>query len=425
MPDAPLKGRFPGFELAGPVRNMGGMIKLHLMPLIQRSLIVFSVTLTAVTALLLGGLTSALPAVLDLRPALFLTSGLGSLCGLAVWRRAVSRKSRALMGVLVFSLAVTTMATGYDLALAYRTEEVAFANGDVTLRGTLYLPSRRGQHPAVVLLHGAGRSPRHESRFYARMYARKGIAALAYDKRGSGGSSGDLEGATYQALGDDAVQAVELLRRHPEVDPERVGIRGISEGEWTGVLAARKAHPAFVVIVSGAAMSPAEQVAYETADRVRRAGYGETAARTAADLYRRLSAFQRTGEGRDALNRDLSSGKQPTMVRRRVVSGKIRARVCSRAATPLVSRMACPDGLRRAAAHGRTHVSRPAARRRRRSQNGWRGRDRASEAGPRARLKSPLYRNSVSECDAQHHRMAITRAPSAALVRARLPHRSA
>ena len=216
------------------------------------------------------------------------------------------------MVVLAFSLALIAGAAAHDLALAYRTQEVEFVNGDVTLRGTLYLPRSRGRHPAVVLVHGSGRSPRHESRFYARAYARKGIAALAYDKRGSGESSGDLEGATYEVLGDDAVQAVELLRRHPEVNPERIGIRGISEGEWTGVLAARKAHPAFVVIVSGSARSPAEQVAYETTDRVRRAGYGEDAARSAGDLYRRLSAFQRTGEGRDALNRDLqAASRQP------------------------------------------------------------------------------------------------------------------
>ncbi len=278
---------------------------------IKRSLIVLSGMLTAVTALLLVVLTSALPAVLDIRPALLLTSGVGSMCVLAIWRRAVSRKRGALMIVLVLSLVVIAVTTGYDMTLAYRTQEVAFANGDVTLRGTLYLPRRLGErHPAVVLVHGSGRSARYESQFYARAYARNGIAALAYDKRGGGESSGSLEGVDYQTIGDDAAQAVELLRRHPEVDPDRVGIRGISEGEWTGVLAARRVHPAFLVIVSGSAMSPAEQVAYETADRVRRAGYGDNAARTAGDLYRRLSAFHRTGEGRDALNRDLQAASR-------------------------------------------------------------------------------------------------------------------
>lgn len=269
-----------------------------------------SVVLTALTALLLVALTSALPPVLDIRPALFVASVLASVLVFAVSRKSSSVVRRALTLALAVALGSVALATVYDLTLAYRTEEVSFTNGDVTLRGTLYLPRERGRHPALVFIHGSGVQPRDESRFYARTYAREGIAGLAYDKRGSGESSGSVQGVTYQALADDAFHGIELLRRHSEVNAQQVGVHGISEGEWTGVLAALKARPAFLVIVSGAAMSPAEQVAYETAENVRRGGFGEDAAQQAGDLYRRVSAFYRTGQGRDALNRALDAASE-------------------------------------------------------------------------------------------------------------------
>jgi len=79
----------------------------------------------------------------------------------------------------------------------YRSEEVRFQNGDITLAGTLLVPNRAGRHPGVVLIHGSGPAPR--SGFYsfylyhAEAFARNGIAALVYDKRGSGLSTGTYE----------------------------------------------------------------------------------------------------------------------------------------------------------------------------------------------------------------------------------------
>ena len=40
--------------------------------------------------------------------------------------------------------------------LRLRAEEVRFANGDVTLAGTLLLPPGPGPHPACVIVHGSG-----------------------------------------------------------------------------------------------------------------------------------------------------------------------------------------------------------------------------------------------------------------------------
>ncbi len=70
-------------------------------------------------------------------------------------------------------------------------EEVSFTNGDTTLSGTLVLPLTKGSHPAVVLVQGSTSNLRSQSRTMADFFALNGVAALIYDKRGSGNSTGD------------------------------------------------------------------------------------------------------------------------------------------------------------------------------------------------------------------------------------------
>jgi fermentation-respiration switch protein FrsA (DUF1100 family) len=71
---------------------------------------------------------------------------------------------------------------------AIREESVHVLNGDVNLAGTLVLPNDSKRHPAVVLFHGSG--PQARDLFTARWFAKQGVAALAYDKRGVGESTG-------------------------------------------------------------------------------------------------------------------------------------------------------------------------------------------------------------------------------------------
>jgi dipeptidyl aminopeptidase/acylaminoacyl peptidase len=186
--------------------------------------------LTILTVLAAASLTTALPVVLDVRPAILLLSALTA--GAHLWMRGRSshRLRRGLHAGLAAVFLVTAGAAAWDLTLAYRTEELSFSNADATLHGTLYLPRGPGPHPAIVLVHGSGRQPRDEYRFYARQYARHGVAALAYDKRGRGASTADLDAATYEILAADAAEAVEAVRRHRAIDETRVGLWGLSEG---------------------------------------------------------------------------------------------------------------------------------------------------------------------------------------------------
>lgn len=145
----------------------------------------------------------------------------------------------------------------------YREVEVTFANGPVTLAGTLTLPNQGNNFPAVVLVSGSGPNDRDETimrhkpfLLLADALARKGIAVLRYDKRGVGGSTAGGPDDTTEQLAQDAMAAVRCLQARPEVDPKHVGIVGHSEGGLIAIMNAAQHvdDVAFVVSMAGPAV---------------------------------------------------------------------------------------------------------------------------------------------------------------------------
>ena len=121
-------------------------------------------------------------------------------------------------------------------ALPYDSVDVIFRNGAVTLSGTLCMPRSSGRHAAVVILQGSGGESRWgTNRFIADQFARSGIAALVYDKRGAGVSTGDWKTSSYEDLANDVQAGIDLLASRSDIDPGRIGLHGHSEG---GIIAA-------------------------------------------------------------------------------------------------------------------------------------------------------------------------------------------
>jgi uncharacterized protein len=89
----------------------------------------------------------------------------------------------------------------------------------------LFLPVSDDPVPAVVILHGAGsRKENHVD--FARSAVGHGFAALVFDNRGHGESEGTL-GAGVIA---DVQRVVAFVAERPEVDAERIALRGSSMG---------------------------------------------------------------------------------------------------------------------------------------------------------------------------------------------------
>ena len=147
--------------------------------------------------------------------------------------------------------------------LGYSVEEVAFDGGsdDLRLAGTLTLPPGPGPHPVVILLTGSGPQDRDESlkpattlkpfAVIADALTRAGVGVLRYDDRGVGGSTGDYEAATVTDLTADARAALDYVVSREDVDADRIGILGHSEGGlYAATLAADDRRVAFVVAMA-------------------------------------------------------------------------------------------------------------------------------------------------------------------------------
>ncbi len=190
-----------------------------------------------------------------------------------------------------------------------REEQVHFLSGDIKLAGTLVIPATAGPHPAVVLFHGSGYEERNLR--VARWFAEQGVAALAYDKRGTGESAGNFEAVPFMKLADDGLAAVDFLRARADIDPHKIGVWGLSQGGWLGPLAAsRSANVAFVISVSGPGVSPGEQMIFYYANDLRSHGLGENDIREASALRREVWDSLRTGNGIEQARTDLARARK-------------------------------------------------------------------------------------------------------------------
>lgn len=181
-------------------------------------------------------------------------------------------------------------------AYGYGQEEVRFSSAGVELAGLLLTPRSPGPHPAAAVVHGSGPSDRDNVWAFtiADALARRGVAVLLPDKRGSGASGGDWRSADFWDLSNDALAAVRLLAARDAVDPARVGLVGLSQGGWVAPLAAARSRGvAFVVNVSGAAVTPREQIDHEMANTLRGAGFGDAEVAELLELHARMERYMR------------------------------------------------------------------------------------------------------------------------------------
>ena len=121
---------------------------------------------------------------------------------------------------------------------SFSERSVVVGTGELSLPATLSIPAGNGPFPAVVLVHGSGPNDRDESisankpfRDLAEGLASRGIAVLRYDKRTK--VHPDKFGSSFtvkEEVVDDAVAAVDLLRKTSGVDAKRIFVIGHSLG---------------------------------------------------------------------------------------------------------------------------------------------------------------------------------------------------
>jgi len=174
------------------------------------------------------------------------------------------------LGLLLCSFFVSAQCFGGNP----RVEEVEFTSHGDTLSGSIVVPDGQPIHAAVVFIHGSGKQVRDLK--LAERFAREGVAALVYDKRGVGKSGGKYEGdqnvseKNIALLADDANAALQKLASSPSLKGIPVGFAGISQAGWIAPVAAEKSDLAkFLVMWSGPVGKVSEEDIYSkyTADK--------------------------------------------------------------------------------------------------------------------------------------------------------------
>ena len=174
--------------------------------------------------------------------------------------------------------------------------DFSVGEGERALPGTLALPKAAppaAGFAAVVLVHGSGPQDRDESigpnkpfLDIARGLAAQGIAVLRFDKRSKARPQDYADGNVTidSETTDDAVAAVDALRKAPGIDPARVFVLGHSQGAMMAPrIAEHSGHVAGLILLAAPAR-PLLDILLEQRKRVAVLDDGKTSPEESAAL---------------------------------------------------------------------------------------------------------------------------------------------
>jgi len=178
----------------------------------------------------------------------------------------------------------------------YEHEEIVFHSAEFKLVGDLHFPVGEGPFPVVLFVHGDGPNNRTSDGTYLpiieRMF-RSGYATFAWDKPGSGESTGQLDHSrVVEQRAQIVLDAIEVLKTRSDIAPEQIGLWGISQAGYVmpRVLLVSE-DVAFMIVVSGPGMPGVDQGAYLVSAQAVCAG---CPADEAEQMQHLLSVIERT-----------------------------------------------------------------------------------------------------------------------------------
>jgi pimeloyl-ACP methyl ester carboxylesterase len=177
-----------------------------------------------------------------------------------------------------------------------------------TLAGAITRPANaKKPYSALVLVGGSG--PLDRDGFVAgipvlghmaRALVDAGFLVIRYDKRGVGQSGGRTENATLADYAEDVRAILRWLDDQEDVDDDRIGLVGHSEGAWIAMtVAGRDDRVAALALVAGGATTGAELVLEQQRHVLERMKAPDADASEKIALQKRINEAAITGKGWD------------------------------------------------------------------------------------------------------------------------------
>ncbi|WP_157252904.1 alpha/beta hydrolase family protein [Nonomuraea typhae] len=202
---------------------------------------------------------------------------------------------------------------------ALREVQVTIPGPEQPLKAVLALPAEgEGPRGLVVFAHGDGVADASRDGFYRPIweaFARAGYASLSWNKPGVGGAPGNWLHQSMTERSAEVGAALDWAKRQPGIDPDRLGVWGISQGGWVlPKVAGDRTDLRFMILV-GAAVNWLRQGEYHL--RAQLQDQGAPAGKLAAELRRRAAQIRLLEDGA-GYGEYLASGlDQPPMDRDR------------------------------------------------------------------------------------------------------------
>jgi hypothetical protein len=139
--------------------------------------------------------------------------------------------------VLLFFLGWNSSSIGQENLKGH---EFEVHNGDITLSASLYLPDNdMSNYPVAIMVPGSADDTRESYLPYVPTIQSIGYAVVLYDKRGTGRSTGDFikvsstnSFKTIALRANDVSSIVDYLKKHPNIQKEKIGLLASSQGAW-------------------------------------------------------------------------------------------------------------------------------------------------------------------------------------------------
>jgi dienelactone hydrolase len=177
-------------------------------------------------------------------------------------------------------------------------ERITFKNGDITVGGTLILPPTKGRHAVVIVTPGDYGTNRNQLRIWAHNFVSRGIAALVFNSRGAGESTGIVGLNSFSDLANDVLAIVQSLKTRADINPKQIGLFGFSNSAWTVALAAsRSKDVGFLILQSYSGVVPWKQEIFRAETQLRVDNFPDSTVKQGADFMRLKFEAAQTGAG--------------------------------------------------------------------------------------------------------------------------------